>query len=182
MQKQILLLGVFGHPKSNTQTLAHWVLDGLDYTTINLADRHLNFIQDQRWAPLWLPPVDDYQKILLAFPAAPTLVLASPIYWYGLAARLKAFIERWSETLALDPTFRQRIACKRLILLMVGGDDPRVKAQPIVQQVAEICAFLGMTLQATVIGQANRPGSLSNDPVAVRQAASLNQDLKAVGQ
>jgi multimeric flavodoxin WrbA len=59
---------------------------------------------------------DDMQKIFPILKDADTVVLASPVYFYGLSARLKAIIDR------LHQPARSNLKIKRLGLLLVAAD------------------------------------------------------------
>lgn len=67
---------------------------------------------------------------------------------------------------------------KKIVLIIVGGDNPVVKGQIIIDQFKYICEFLGMKLIVSVIGEANRPDTISNDPNALYEAKKANIILK----
>lgn len=59
---------------------------------------------------------DDMQKIFSLLIQADTIVIASPVYFYGLSARLKAIIDR------LHQPARSAMKVKKLGLLLVAAD------------------------------------------------------------
>ncbi len=63
------------------------------------------------------PHKDDMDLIYDSLKEADTLVIASPVYFYGLSARLKAIIDR------LHNPVRNELHIKRLGLILVGADD-----------------------------------------------------------
>jgi len=59
---------------------------------------------------------DDMQQVFSILKGADIIVLASPVYFYGLSARLKAIIDR------LHQPARSELNVKRLGLLLVAAD------------------------------------------------------------
>ncbi|UQS83611.1 flavodoxin family protein [Bombilactobacillus thymidiniphilus] len=180
--KKILLFNSSTHDPSNSAILAKLVLKGLDYQDINLNNVQIGDVQDFRFASSWPRQDDDYYRISEQLQAADVIVLATPVYWYGVAATLKRFIDRWSESLKVDDNFRAAMQGKQIVLVIVGGDNPIVKGQPIVEQFNYICEFLGMELLTSVIGEANRPNTIQNDSHALSQAEAANTMLKKLCQ
>ncbi|WP_322922523.1 flavodoxin family protein [Paenibacillus campi] len=165
----------------NTAILARQLLAGLDYTEIALRHHRIEWIDDKRHDPEgFRPRQDDYEQVLTSFLEADYVVFSSPVYWYGLSAQLKVFIDRWSESLRIVPDFKQRVQNKKICLVLVGGDDPQRKAQPIVQQFQYIAEFLELEWQGHLIGLGNKPGDIWQDSIALEQAAQLNKQLKQV--
>ena len=58
---------------------------------------------------------DDMQKIYKELEEADVIVIASPVYFYGISAQLKCVIDR------LHTPYRKRFKVKRLGLLLVAG-------------------------------------------------------------
>ncbi|MDD4591455.1 MAG: flavodoxin family protein [Parabacteroides sp.] len=71
---------------------------------------------------------DDMQKILPVLIEADIIVIASPVYFYGLSARLKAIIDR------LHQPARSAMKVKKLGLLLVAADTLPAVFDPIVLQ------------------------------------------------
>jgi multimeric flavodoxin WrbA len=165
----------------NTATLARQLLSELDYTEIALRDHRIELIDDKRHtAEGFQPRQDDYDGVLRSFLEADYVVFSSPVYWYGLSAHLKVFIDRWSESLRIVPDFKAKVQQKKIFLVLVGGDEPQRKAQPIVQQFEYIAEFLELDLQGHLIGVGNKPGDIWHDAIALEQAQYINTQLKQV--
>ncbi|MDE4414911.1 flavodoxin family protein [Lactiplantibacillus plantarum] len=166
------------HVPSNSTLLARLVLDELDYQEINLSSVKIFDVKDFRFSPSWPRQNDEYYGIIEQLKRAKIIVFSTPIYWYGTSAVLKRFIERWSESIKVDTDFRESMQEKKIVLIIVGGDNPVVKGQIIIDQFKYICEFLGMKLIVSVIGEANRPDTISNDPNALYEAKKANIILK----
>ncbi|MGA3278128.1 flavodoxin family protein [Lactiplantibacillus pentosus] len=173
-----MLISASTHVPSNSTLLAKLVLKGLVHQEVNLNDVKIFDVQDFRFAPNWPRQNDDYYGIIEQLKEAKIIVFATPIYWYGIPAILKSFIDRWSESLKVDTNFREAMQGKKIVLIIVGGDDPVVKGQVIIDQFKYICEFLGMKLIVSVVGEANRPDTISNDPNALYEAKRANIILK----
>ncbi|WP_260353136.1 flavodoxin family protein [Lactiplantibacillus paraplantarum] len=177
--KKFLLISASTHVLSNSTILAKAVLSGLNYQEIKLNNVKIFDVKDLRFSPSWPRQNDDYYQIVERLKDTDIIVLSTPIYWYGIAATLKRLIERWSESLKTDTDFRQAVQGKQIVLIIVGGDNPVVKGQIIIDQFNYICEFLGMKLIASVIGEANRPGTICEDLNALTEARNVNRILKS---
>ncbi|EHO51787.1 flavin reductase [Lentilactobacillus kisonensis F0435] len=159
------------------------LLTGVAHTGIDLADYQINEIVDQRHTGRkWQVDHDDYQSLVSKLVAADLVVFATPIYWYGVSGLLKNFIDRWSESLATDKDFKVKMMGKRIIILLVGSDDPRVKGQPIIAEFHYICDFLGWKFTASVIANGHRPLDVVEDGRAMATLGRLNQRLQTINQ
>ena len=177
--KKLLLISASTHVQSNSTILAKTVLSGLNYQEIKLNNVKIFDVNDFRFSPSWPRQNDDYYQIIERLKGTDIIVFSTPIYWYGIAAILKRLVERWSESLKTDVDFRQTMQGKQIILIIVGGDEPVVKGQIIIDQFNYICEFLGMKLVASVIGEANRPGTIHKDLNALAEARNINRILKS---
>ena len=167
----------------NTATLARQLLSHVEYNEIALRNHHIELIVDKRHdSEGFTSRQDEYEALLPAFLEADYVVFSSPVYWYGISAQLKAFIDRWSESLRIVPGFQEQVKGKKIFLVLVGGDDPQRKAQPIVQQFAYIAEFLELDLQGHLIGTGNKPGDILHDQIALEQARQINEQLKHIGE
>ena len=79
---------------------------------------------------------DDMQVILDALRKADTLVLASPVYYWGFTSQLKRVIDR---TYAL---LKEGSSIKHAALLMTCGDDTDAAAEPSIAMFRRICTYL----------------------------------------
>jgi len=115
-------------------------------------------------------PTGDLARLLDATLAATDLVLVTPLYWYGVPARLKAWIDHWSAWLRVPGLdFKARMAAKRMWVISTSGN--RTKTQPMFDSLALCAEFLGMGFGGTLWGQGGAPGAVETDAQA-RDAAS----------
>ena len=81
---------------------------------------------------------DDMVKIYEKLKGADTLVIASPVYFYGVSAQLKALIDR------LHTPMRKQFPIRRLGLILVGADALPDLFDPILAQYRMILRFFGL--------------------------------------
>lgn len=176
----IAVLNGSGRPGGNTELLTNVVLDGLPHTELVLREKRILPIVDQRHTEGGFQPVDDdYDSVVEAVLSHETLIFVSPVYWYGVSGLLKNFIDRWSQSLR-DPryNFKEAMSKKQAFVLVAGGDNPRIKALPLIQQLRYTFDFVGMPLSGYIIGQASKPGEILEDSRAITEAKWLNSLLK----
>lgn len=175
---QILAINGSTRNPSNSGLMIQKLLADVAYTQISLADYQVHEIVDQRHDHrTWHQKPDDYPKLMIKLMAADLIVVATPIYWYGISGLLKNFIDRWSESLATRRRFKEEIAGKQVILLVVGSDKPRVKGRLIVSEFGYICDFLAWELTAAVIAEGHRPQDVTADQKAMATLDRLNRQL-----
>lgn len=178
-----LLINAANHEGSNSTALAKIVLQDLTYKKMMLNNLKIDDIEDHRFDDGWsIRKNDDFYEAMDSFFESDLILMSSPIYWYSISARLSRFIERWSESLKQEKNFRNMMATKKLMLVLVGGDNPRTKAIPIIQQFEYITDFSNIDLYDVIIGCANRPGTIMNDSVAINKAKALNNQLKRINK
>ncbi len=81
---------------------------------------------------------DDMQRIYAELKDADVLVLASPVYFYGLSSRLKAMIDR------LHTPMRNSFRIRSLALLLVGATDVPNLFDSIEAQYESALRFFGL--------------------------------------
>lgn len=164
----------------NTETLSNLIIKDVDSERIFLKEKHILPIADQRHDPAGFQAVDDdYLSVAETMLSHDIILFSTPVYWYGMSGLMKNFIDRWSQSLR-DPglSFRSRIAGKKAFVAIVGGDEPRIKALPLIIQFQHIFHFLGISFEGYVIGRGDKPGDIFQDSEAVSQANFYNQKLK----
>lgn len=166
--------------KGNTRILTEYAIKGLKAETINLDEYKIKPIEDGRHAPEGFHDVnDDYKELINRVMKHNCLIFATPIYWYSMTGTMKNFIDRWSQTMR-EPeyhNFRERMALKKAFVIAVGGDSPRIKGLPLIQQFKHIFDFVQLSFEDFIIGQANKPGDIENDDLALFSAEQLNIKL-----
>jgi len=177
----ILVLQGSSRENGNTEQLTKLVLDGVPHTQILLREKEIRAIHDQRHDPQGFSPVDDdYDQVIQAVLDHDVIIFATPIYWYGMSGHMKNFVDRWSQTLRDQRySFKQAMPQKQAYVIATGGDEPRVKGLPLIQQFQYIFGFVGTPFEGYIIGQGNKPGDVLEDSRAVADAKILNAILKA---
>ncbi|WP_137790642.1 flavodoxin family protein [Bacillus sp. E(2018)] len=163
----------------NTDALTQKALDGIHYTSFYLKNYKVNPIDDQRHDAGGFHKVDDdYEELIKQILQHDVLIFATPVYWYGMSGVMKNFVDRFSQSLR-DGTlnFKKRMSDKIAYVITVGGDHPRIKALPLIQQFQYIFDFLGTEFAGYLIGEANAPQEILADPKSLRDALSFNNVL-----
>lgn len=178
----ILVLYGSQREESNAKKLTRTVLAGIPHYTIDLRDHTILPIDDRRHeVGGFLPVDDDYDAVIQEVLQHDTLIFSLPIYWYGIPGRMKNFIDRWSVSLRDSRLhFKEIMQRKTAYVIVVGGDNPRVKGLPLIQQFQYIFDFMGVTFGGYIIGQANQPGEIEKDLRALAEAEQLNRILRQV--
>ena len=78
---------------------------------------------------------DDMPPILNALRKADALVLASPVYYWGVTAQLKLVIDRFFALIQVG------MSVQRAALLMTCGDSSKAAAEPSISMFRQICAY-----------------------------------------
>lgn len=132
--KNILVIVGSGFKKGNTDRIADSFIKGAEeagyqVTKVFLGGKTINGCNGCDACLYGKPCVqkDDMQQIYPLFAACDTIVLASPLYFWTISARLKAFLERLYATAQEDPNPPKGrylyYPKKDCVLLMTSGDD-----------------------------------------------------------
>lgn len=166
----------------NTEMLTKEVIKSLpDVVKIDLKNYQFKDIVDQRHDIDGFSPVkDDYDHIIDRILTCEILIFATPIYWYGMTSVMKRFIDRWSQTIRDPnyPNFKEQMSQKQAYIIAVGGDDPRVKGLPLIEQFTYICQFIGLNYKGYVLGEGSKPKDILKDEKALNDAHKLGKLLK----
>ncbi|UXR78628.1 MULTISPECIES: NAD(P)H-dependent oxidoreductase [unclassified Staphylococcus] len=168
-----------GREKGNTAKLTEQVLEGQDYRWIHLEDVVETSHDDV--VPTDEQVCQEYQQLTEQILASEDVILVSPVNWYTISTTMQHFIEQWSEVLEAsnDKATKSRLSDINFRLILIGGDSPRVKALPCVQQVDYSLQFLGAHLQDYLIGYAKLPGEIDKDTYAINKAIRWNEQYAA---
>ncbi|UXR69863.1 NAD(P)H-dependent oxidoreductase [Staphylococcus sp. IVB6246] len=168
-----------GREKGNTVKLTEHVLEGQDYKWIHLADVIESSENDDVNSDDDI--CRDFQRVTEQILSSEHVILVSPVNWYTISTTMQDFIEQFSEVLKTSKykKAKTRLSDINFRLILIGGDSPRVKALPCVQQVDYSLQFLGAHLQDYLIGYAKSPGEISKDTYAMNEAAKWNEQYAA---
>ncbi|MFP3919386.1 flavodoxin family protein [Lysinibacillus telephonicus] len=165
----------------NTEWLTDQVIHGIPVEKVYLNEFEILPIKDERHSEAGFQEVfDDYNTVLDKVLKHDILVFATPVYWYSMSGTMKLFIDRWSQSLRDKkyPNFRADLAKKKAFVIVAGGDNPSIKALPLIQQFKYIFDFFGMSFEGYLIGKASKPGEIQHDKKAIAAAIHMQQQLK----
>lgn len=184
--RRFLFLQSSARDDGNAQGLARLAAAGLPADT------------DQEWRDLArapLPPFEDHRHdggadsgpqggygkltglsraLAEATLAASDLVFVAPLYWYGLPAPAKLYLDHWSHWLrAPGLEFKARMAGKRMWLVMAHSGSSPAEIAPALDGLKLSAAYMGMIWAGALLVDANRPGDWRQDAAAVAAAAGF---------
>ncbi|WP_143463772.1 flavodoxin family protein [Levilactobacillus enshiensis] len=173
----VLLYNASARKHGNTATLGERLLRGIPHTTIHLMDHQLNFVQDNRDTERpQADTTDDYAALMAQMRSADDIVLATPVYWYDMAAPLKVFMDRWFDSYTNDFPFQG----KRVYLLVVGADQPEVKATGITNAVRYSCEWLQMNFRGVAAVTADGPNDVAAMTTLPASFVALRLNLEKI--
>lgn len=111
---------------------------------------------------------DDMQPLYDQYVGADTLVYTTPVYWWGVSAQLKLFIDRLY-ALGTEPH-----KGKKLYLIAVGADEVEgVQYELIRKQFVEICDYCGIDFAGYLPVSADDDHPAKQNRQAVQAARTL---------
>ncbi len=115
---------------------------------------------------------DDMTEIYHLLAQADTLVIASPVYFYGVSAQLKALVDR------LHTPMRNRFRIRRLGLILVGAATIPDLFEPVLMQYRMILRFFGLEDIGTVlVSGAKEKGDVLNGD-GIKRAHKMGSNLQ----
>jgi multimeric flavodoxin WrbA len=179
-ERQFLFLCGSARREGNSALLAQAAAAALPSSSktawLHLADLGLPPFEDQRHAGggAFPGPAKGAEMALEATLAATDLVLVAPVYWYGLPASTKLYLDYWSGWLRVPGLhFRDRMAGKRMWAITVVSDPDPAKAEPLLTSLRWTAEYMRMQWGGEIVGFGNRPGDVSADTEAMTAAAQL---------
>jgi multimeric flavodoxin WrbA len=177
MRHFLFVLGS-GRRHANTETLAREAARNLPADAnqhwIHLLDYPLAPFEDLRHPQSTYGLPQGLEKDLMeATLAATDLVLVTPLYWYSVSASTKLYLDYWSAWMrAPGVDFRARMAGKTLWLVSTNSDENVHEMATHQVGMLQMCAdYMDMHWGGALIGSANRPVDVLQDPKALEQAA-----------
>jgi multimeric flavodoxin WrbA len=175
----VKVLGISSSPRldGNSRLLMHAVLEGAEQSghtvesayLVNVIGGHLRDCRTCRGPDGSCSIQDDYARLLLerVLPAD-AIVLATPLYWYGVSGLLKTFFDRiFCFTSGAYPDSQmvlERLARKRLALVISAEESYRGATVGVTASVQELARYLHWDLVGVVEGVANKRGEVRLDP------------------
>ena len=173
------VLGLSSSPRKdgNSRLLAQSILNGAathghDTELVDLTDVVRSPLRDCRCcrrADGTCSIDDDYQQLILdkVLPAD-AIVMATPLYWYGIAGQLKIFIDRiFCYITAAYPhrtEVKQRLVGKRLAIAISSEESYPGAIIGVTAQMQELARYLHWDMVGLLRGIANSHGEVEQDP------------------
>ena len=163
----------------NSEALARRAAAGLpaeaDQRWLHLLDLPLLPFEDLRHGGTGFPePAGTERTLLDATLSASDLVFVVPLYWYGLPASAKLYLDYWSAWLrAPGRDFKARMATKTFWAVTAISDDQDRMAEPLIGTLKLTADYLGARWGGALLGHGNRPGDVLDDGPALERAATF---------
>ncbi|AVR00835.1 NAD(P)H-dependent oxidoreductase [Oceanobacillus iheyensis] len=165
----------------NTEYLVNKAVEGIKHTEIYLREKQIEPIIDQRHVPGGFDKVEDeYEALFFEFLEQDIIIFVTPLYWFGMSAQMKAFIDRWSQYMQDKRiNFKEAMKGKKIYFITAGENPhPRTAALPLILQFQAICEYLGMEFTDYIIAKGNKPKEVVQDTMALAKASLWNEELK----
>lgn len=188
---KVLVLSSSPRRDGNSSTMAQAAADGArqaghEVDFAYLADHVQGLFRDCRSCrdPAGACTVgDDYESLLLErVVPADGLIIATPLYWYGMSGALKTFFDRLfcytSGSAADGDAVAAGLTGKRVALLIACEESYRGATLGLTAQFQELTRYLHQELVGVAVGIGNSRGEVARDPSRpLEQAADLGRRL-----
>ncbi len=174
MPRHFLFLLSSARRGGNTETLARRAAAALparvgqDWRDLNSPG--LPAFRDRRHGDHYDPPEPAAQALRTATEVATDLVFVCPLYWYGLPAPAKLYLDHWSHWMRLGTGFREGMAGKRIWLVMTHSGSRPEEIAPAVDCLRHSASYMKAAFMGTLLGFANAPGEILADAAALAAA------------
>ncbi|MFH1084863.1 MAG: NAD(P)H-dependent oxidoreductase [Chloroflexota bacterium] len=118
---------------------------------------------------------DDMQPLYDQMLSADALVLGTPIYFWGVSAQLKAFVDRWFAL--AQPGVQERLANKRVLLICAFADEDLHTPDAAILGMRTAVEYMGMRFLEPVRGVAWARGEIKDKPETLAQARASGRLL-----
>ncbi len=179
MTRRFLFLQASARPDGNALAVARQAASFLPKAVAqdwhDLNSPALEPFEDLRHGgPGYGPPSGVAGALAQATVAASDIVLVAPLYWYGLPAPAKLYLDHWSHWMRVPALgFRAAMADKRMWLVMSHAGSTPAERAPALEGLRLASAYLGMGWGGVLLVDANSPGQWQDDPSALAQAAGF---------
>ena len=177
--RRVLALSSSPRRRGNSHAVAAAVLEGAaaaahDTELVHLPDHVRGLLRncrDCRRSDGSCAIDDGYRDLLLnkVLPAD-ALVIATPIWWYGMSGHLKNFFDRLFCYFALSypdhEAVHRALRGKRIALALSAEENNLSARLGILQSVQELCRYLHWSMVGVVTGIGNSSGEVVDDPSA----------------
>ncbi|MEB6269385.1 NAD(P)H-dependent oxidoreductase [Staphylococcus epidermidis] len=164
----------------NSMVALEYITNNIKYNFIYLYNSNIDKVQDNRHNEMSDTHSDDYEEIINNVIKSDIIIFLTPLYWYSMSASMKLFIDRWTETLRNSEIkdFKKNMSQKKYFIVIIGGDNPKVKSKPLVNQFKYIFEFMGINNYNFLIGEGVKPFDILDDKLFLNEINQLNVLLK----
>ncbi len=117
---------------------------------------------------------DDMPKLLERLAAADVVLFASPVYWAGIAAQLKAFMDRWS-CYAGQPWFRDAMPRKVYAVGTAHGAPMPEMGEYVIGPLRDTASYLGGRYAGDVNFTGAKFAAVGNHPEVLAECEALGR-------
>jgi multimeric flavodoxin WrbA len=177
--RSFLFLLTSGRADGNAEILAHRAANSLPQQTkqtwLDVGTMQLPIFADTRHSTGIHPrPEGDLKILFEATLAATDLVFVIPVYWYGVPAQAKLYLDHWTHWLRLENVnFRSVMSHKTFWAISVLSDREARLAEPTIGTIRLTAEYLKAPWGGSVLGFGNRPGDILHDRLALEDAEKL---------
>ncbi|MFC2969027.1 NAD(P)H-dependent oxidoreductase [Acidimangrovimonas pyrenivorans] len=176
--RHFLFLLSSARPGGNSAALARTAAEGLSAEDSqdwrDLTNPLLPPFHDLRHAGGYAPPEGVAADLARATMAATDIVLVAPLYWYGLPAPAKLYLDHWSHWMRVEELgFKPAMAAKTLWLVMAHSGSTPAQIGPAVEMLRFTSDYLKMRWGGALLADANAPGDLAQDGAALARASGF---------
>jgi multimeric flavodoxin WrbA len=164
----------------NSETLARRAATalppGVEQEWLRLADLPLPAFEDVRHSGngVYPEPGGSGRTLLDATLAATDLVFVAPLYWYGLPAAAKLYLDHWSGWMRVPGVdFLRHMAGKGMWAVTALSEIDYSVADPLLGTLRLTADYTGMRWSGSLLGYGNRPGDILEDKTALATAEAF---------
>jgi len=117
--------------------------------------------------------IDVYYRLL----KSDVWVIATPVYWWGPTAQVKAAIDRFYSLCYGDNP--KVIKGKKMVLITASADPPKIAAPYLYGMLKESCKFLKMKWAGDIAVQAGPKGEVAEKKPELEKARALGAKIAA---
>lgn len=165
-----------GNTEALTRRAAAQLPSTVSQRWVDLREVSLPVFQDMRHVAghRWTAPEGDEALLLEETLKATDLVVASPLYWYGVTSAVKLYLDYWGSWLRVPAVdFRARMRGRTMWAVSAISEEDPAKADPLLGTLRLTADYMGMRWGGGLLGYADRPGDLLADDKALAAAKTF---------
>ncbi|MBI1217859.1 MAG: flavodoxin [Rhodobacteraceae bacterium] len=173
--RHFLFLCASARPNGNSLMLARRAAAALPAEVVqtwrDLNDPALPAFHDRRHGDHYDAPEGVAAALMADTLAASDIVFVAPLYWYGLPAAAKLYLDHWSHWMRVPATgFKAAMPQKRVWLVMAHSGSTPAQIAPAVDCLRFSADYMHAPLAGVLLGDANAPGAVADDLAAIAAA------------